>query len=476
MSYYWIWRGLDCSLHVSTQIWFYCCSLYPFGQRFDPGLDSIKTTRQGTSTNIPLDQTTNAIERLPSFTELTSDFNPTLGAPIDDSRQTHRPPGTIAPPRGPRSVQNLPRAQHHHTRQQIPRPQSHHLGHHPANVLQMQPMFQSQLSRSPPQPLPQEFNYRFPLSPIGATEQLLQPSQGSLPSVPPNVGYIATGRRQSVQLPFRHQQSNSYDSQTSLSTLADIASSGTMDLQGLLSGMENLLDVHKRLNILFRDINGDFDANLDHPGHGARLKLHHLHYDHQGRPIHEMSAESVHAVANNIPVPALKAALGMVADLKTFLDQWLIYREQQPQRRTAGGERPQPEPRGVITQPLEKNEEKLESPEIPISHKRQKSGQKRKDDNVSLVVKPPTPVTTTGVQPRDDLNEHLSARSDQVCKQCGSNDTPEWRRGPYGVRSLCNACGLFFSKLSRKVGNNSATAIMLERRERGDGDDRRLPT
>ncbi|KAF9510209.1 hypothetical protein BS47DRAFT_1300438, partial [Hydnum rufescens UP504] len=28
------------------------------------------------------------------------------------------------------------------------------------------------------------------------------------------------------------------------------------------------------------------------------------------------------------------------------------------------------------------------------------------------------------------------------CSSCGSRDTPEWRRGPDGPRTLCNACGL----------------------------------
>ncbi|ORY90607.1 hypothetical protein BCR41DRAFT_315690 [Lobosporangium transversale] len=28
------------------------------------------------------------------------------------------------------------------------------------------------------------------------------------------------------------------------------------------------------------------------------------------------------------------------------------------------------------------------------------------------------------------------------CLSCDSSDTPEWRRGPDGARTLCNACGL----------------------------------
>lgn len=34
------------------------------------------------------------------------------------------------------------------------------------------------------------------------------------------------------------------------------------------------------------------------------------------------------------------------------------------------------------------------------------------------------------------------------CMSCDSSDTPEWRRGPDGARTLCNACGLRKSKFS----------------------------
>ncbi|KAK0546573.1 hypothetical protein OC846_001127 [Tilletia horrida] len=37
-----------------------------------------------------------------------------------------------------------------------------------------------------------------------------------------------------------------------------------------------------------------------------------------------------------------------------------------------------------------------------------------------------------------------------VCQACNGSDTPEWRRGPGGARTLCNACGLHWAKLNRK--------------------------
>ncbi|KAI8814540.1 hypothetical protein BJ742DRAFT_267566 [Cladochytrium replicatum] len=36
------------------------------------------------------------------------------------------------------------------------------------------------------------------------------------------------------------------------------------------------------------------------------------------------------------------------------------------------------------------------------------------------------------------------------CHSCNISETPEWRRGPDGARTLCNACGLHFAKLMRK--------------------------
>jgi len=41
-------------------------------------------------------------------------------------------------------------------------------------------------------------------------------------------------------------------------------------------------------------------------------------------------------------------------------------------------------------------------------------------------------------------------KGSRKCNKCGTGDTPEWRRGPDGPHSVCNACGLHFAKLRKK--------------------------
>lgn len=47
------------------------------------------------------------------------------------------------------------------------------------------------------------------------------------------------------------------------------------------------------------------------------------------------------------------------------------------------------------------------------------------------------------------------SQSDTRCRSCATSDTPEWRRGPDGPKTLCNSCGLHWAKktkLERAVG------------------------
>ncbi|AQZ17871.1 (ZYRO0E01738g) [Zygosaccharomyces parabailii] len=60
------------------------------------------------------------------------------------------------------------------------------------------------------------------------------------------------------------------------------------------------------------------------------------------------------------------------------------------------------------------------------------------------------------------------------CLHCLSTETPEWRKGPGGPTTLCNACGLFYKKLIKKFGEEEATSIMKSRQIENP-QDRKIP-
>lgn len=61
------------------------------------------------------------------------------------------------------------------------------------------------------------------------------------------------------------------------------------------------------------------------------------------------------------------------------------------------------------------------------------------------------------------------------CLQCDSHDTSEWRSGPLGRKSMCNACGIWYMKLKQRFGEENAAVIMEYRRLTNRHDDRRVP-
>ncbi|KAK2734535.1 hypothetical protein FQN55_002646 [Onygenales sp. PD_40] len=61
------------------------------------------------------------------------------------------------------------------------------------------------------------------------------------------------------------------------------------------------------------------------------------------------------------------------------------------------------------------------------------------------------------------------------CHSCNRAETPEWRRGPDGARTLCNACGLHYAKLTRKMAGNKPSSLGPNIRPKS-GVDSRSPT
>ncbi|EGV60352.1 hypothetical protein PSN45_001890 [Yamadazyma tenuis] len=60
------------------------------------------------------------------------------------------------------------------------------------------------------------------------------------------------------------------------------------------------------------------------------------------------------------------------------------------------------------------------------------------------------------------------------CHRCGTTETPEWRRGPNGVRTLCNACGLYHAKLVKRKGAAIAAQEVLNNKVRKGKNGRRV--
>ncbi|TBU33394.1 hypothetical protein BD311DRAFT_434084 [Dichomitus squalens] len=61
--------------------------------------------------------------------------------------------------------------------------------------------------------------------------------------------------------------------------------------------------------------------------------------------------------------------------------------------------------------------------------------------------------STGGAAPGQQKNKYRKrsrATPPGKCHSCNIRETPEWRRGPDGARTLCNACGLHYAKLMRK--------------------------
>jgi len=69
---------------------------------------------------------------------------------------------------------------------------------------------------------------------------------------------------------------------------------------------------------------------------------------------------------------------------------------------------------------------------------------------------------------KNKTNKKKRAKNNQnqtlICHSCGVTSTPEWRRGPDGAKTLCNACGLHYSKMLKKQTQNGATSPQSQKR------------
>ncbi|OCT50157.1 Cutinase protein palindrome-binding protein [Cladophialophora carrionii] len=56
----------------------------------------------------------------------------------------------------------------------------------------------------------------------------------------------------------------------------------------------------------------------------------------------------------------------------------------------------------------------------------------------------------------DKKHKKVKSADEYVCTDCGTLDSPEWRKGPNGPKTLCNACGLRWAKREKKKRNSLA--------------------
>ncbi|KAI9817149.1 MAG: blue light receptor [Pycnora praestabilis] len=54
-----------------------------------------------------------------------------------------------------------------------------------------------------------------------------------------------------------------------------------------------------------------------------------------------------------------------------------------------------------------------------------------------------------------DKKKKMKVADEYVCTDCGTLDSPEWRKGPNGPKTLCNACGLRWAKKEKKRQHTS---------------------
>ncbi|KAG6038077.1 hypothetical protein E4U41_004586 [Claviceps citrina] len=61
-----------------------------------------------------------------------------------------------------------------------------------------------------------------------------------------------------------------------------------------------------------------------------------------------------------------------------------------------------------------------------------------------------------------EKKKKLKTAEEYVCTDCGTLDSPEWRKGPSGPKTLCNACGLRWAKKEKKRTSTSHKASRLD--------------
>lgn len=79
------------------------------------------------------------------------------------------------------------------------------------------------------------------------------------------------------------------------------------------------------------------------------------------------------------------------------------------------------------------------------------NGGDESDDETSLALATDEAGKRRKKKPKQD-------EGDYVCTDCGRVDSPEWRKGPLGPKTLCNACGLRWAKKLKRETTDTSNA------------------
>ncbi|PWN20761.1 hypothetical protein BCV69DRAFT_198880 [Microstroma glucosiphilum] len=80
--------------------------------------------------------------------------------------------------------------------------------------------------------------------------------------------------------------------------------------------------------------------------------------------------------------------------------------------------------------------------EVPPLQKKQKKRMRQSEPGSDAVAGPSRTVDNEATKAQSDG----AAEANKRCSSCGTANSPEWRKGPTGHKTLCNACGLRFSR------------------------------
>lgn len=116
------------------------------------------------------------------------------------------------------------------------------------------------------------------------------------------------------------------------------------------------------------------------------------------------------------------------------------------------------------------------SKQTDTSPKRRKSELYIGGDVLHLNINKPVLETNAHMSPiqKSFLNKEFLIKKDIQCEQCGSKETPEWRKGPPSCKTLCNACGIYFAKLTKKYDAEEAEKIMSDKKAAGTPHERKV--